>query len=118
MSFEEIMQRIVNTEVKANLKSSIMIRDSNICCLRNYCFSNIIISKVQTQTTIAKNSHFEKLKAKNRKLTKADKLFKQACKKKKRKSIMKSGIKKSRPRLVPPMLLKSRRRKKRKKSRF
>ena len=56
MNFEEIVQRAVNTEAKAGLKSSIMVQDLDIRCLRNYRIFNSSASKVQTQETIAKNS--------------------------------------------------------------
>lgn len=54
----------------------------------------------------AKNFCFDVLKAKKIKLTKANKLFKQAYKKIKRRGIMKSGIRKNRPWLILPILLK------------
>ena len=46
INFKEMIQRAVNTEVKAGLKSSIMVRDSDICCLKSYCLSSSIAPKV------------------------------------------------------------------------
>ena len=36
MNFEEMMQRAVNAEAKAGLKSSTMVRNPNVRCLRSH----------------------------------------------------------------------------------
>ena len=60
-----MVQKTVNTEVKAGQKSSIMVRDLDIYCLRSHRSSNSIASKVQTQGIITKDfSRPEELKAK------------------------------------------------------
>ena len=46
MNFKEIIQRAVNGEPKTNLRSSTMVRDSDIHCPRNHRFSNSTASKV------------------------------------------------------------------------
>ena len=53
VNFEEMMQKIVNAEAKVGLKSTIMIRDLDICYPQNHCLFNNIFSKIQTQGTIA-----------------------------------------------------------------
>ena len=89
MNFEEMVQRAINMEAKAGLRSSIMVRDLDICCLRGYRSSNNITSKMQTQRTTAKNSHPEESKVKEARLTlsqaKASKPFEQIRKEKKKK---------------------------------
>ena len=64
MNFEEIVQRAVNAKDKASLRSSTMIRDLDICCLRGHRLSNSTVLKVQTQETTAKNSYLEEAKVK------------------------------------------------------
>ena len=59
-----MVQRAVNAEVKADLRSSTMVQDLDICCPRGHCLSNSSASKVQTQETIAKDFHSEKFKVK------------------------------------------------------
>ena len=54
--FEEMVQRAVNAEVKASLRSSTMVRDSDIRCPRDHHPSNSTALKVQTQGTTAKDS--------------------------------------------------------------
>ena len=49
IDFKEMVQRAVNAEAKAGLKSSAMVQDSDICCPRGHRLSNNIASKVQTQ---------------------------------------------------------------------
>ena len=49
------MQRAINAEAKAALKSSTMIRDLDIYCSRDYLFSNNTFSTVQNQGIIAKD---------------------------------------------------------------
>ena len=69
MNFEEIVQKTVNAEAKAGLKSSTMVWDLDICCPRGHRLSNNIVSNVQTQKTTAKCSHPEEPKIKNVKST-------------------------------------------------
>ena len=89
MDFEEMMQKAVNVESKAGLRSSTMVRDSDIRCLKGHRPSNSTASKVQTQRTTTKDSHPEESKVKKTKLTpsraEASKSFEQARKKKKKK---------------------------------
>ena len=68
MNFEEMMQKAVNEKAKAGLRSSTMVRDSDIRCLRGYYSSKSTASKVQTQGTTAKNSCLEEPKIKEIKL--------------------------------------------------
>ena len=68
MNFEEIMQRTVNTEAKADLRSSTMVRDLNIRCPKSYHLSNSTVLKMQTQGTTAKESKPEKSRPKELKL--------------------------------------------------
>ena len=70
MDFEEIMQRAINVEAKAGLRSSAMVRDSDICCPQSHCLSNSTTSKVQTQGTSAKEPHPEESRTKKAKLAK------------------------------------------------
>ena len=49
MDFEEIMQRVVNAEAKAGLRSSTIVRDSDACCSRGHRPSHNTSSKMQTQ---------------------------------------------------------------------
>ena len=55
-SFEEIVQRAVNAEAKAGLKSSIMVRDADSRYFRGHCPSQNTSTKVQTQGSTAKKS--------------------------------------------------------------
>ena len=57
IDFEEMVQRAVNAEAKAGLRSSAIVRDSDIRCPRGHRPSNSTVSKVQTQETTAKDSH-------------------------------------------------------------
>ena len=54
MDFEKMVQRVVNAEAKAGLRSSAIVRDSDIRCPRGHRSSNSTASKVQTQGTSAK----------------------------------------------------------------
>ena len=54
MDFEEMVQRAVNAEAKTGLRSSAMVRDSDIRCLRGHRPSKSTASKVQIQGTSAK----------------------------------------------------------------
>ena len=65
-----MVQKIVNAEAKAGLRSSAMIRDSDICCLRGHRPSNSIASKVQTQGMSAKEPRPEESKIKKAKRAK------------------------------------------------
>ena len=64
MNFEEMVQRAVNAEAKAGLKSSTMVRDSDGGCFRGYRPSYNTSSKVQTQG-FKGSSHSKKLKPKD-----------------------------------------------------
>ena len=48
MDFEEMVQRTVNVEAKTGLRSSAMVQDSDIYCLKDHRPSNSTASKVQT----------------------------------------------------------------------
>ena len=56
MNFKEMVQRAGNAEAKAGLRSSTMVRDSDVRCLRGYRPSHNTSSKVQTQGSSHKNS--------------------------------------------------------------
>ena len=68
MDFEEIVQKAVNTEAKAGLRSSTMVRDLDACCLRSHRPSNNTTSKMQTQGTTGKKSKLEESRPKKAKL--------------------------------------------------
>ena len=73
MNFEEMMQRAVNVEAKAGLKSSTMTQDLDIRCSRVHRPSKSTALKVQTKATTTKDfSHPEKPKAKEIKSVHAD----------------------------------------------
>ena len=55
-SFKEIVQKAVNIEAKADLKSSIMVRHIDSCCPRSHCLSQNISIKVQIQGLTVKKS--------------------------------------------------------------
>ena len=55
MNVEEIVQRVVNAEAKAGLRSTIIFRDLDICCFQGHYISNITASKVQIQKITAKD---------------------------------------------------------------
>ena len=55
-SFEEMVQRAVNAEAKAGLRSSIMVRDADSRCPRGHRPSQNTSTKVQTQGLTAKES--------------------------------------------------------------
>ena len=67
MDFEEMVQRAVNAEAKAGLRSSAMVRDSDIRCRRDHRPSNNTTSKVQTQGTSAKEPRPEESRSKETK---------------------------------------------------
>ena len=85
IDFEEIVQRTVNAEAKAGLRSSSMVRDSDIRCPRGHRPSNSVAAKVQTQGS--KDSHPEEPKVKEVRPTRAEasEPSKQARKEKKKK---------------------------------
>lgn len=65
-----MVQRVVNVEAKAALKSSIIIQNSDIYWFEDYRLSNNTALKMQIQATTTKNSsHSEKLKTKDSKST-------------------------------------------------
>ena len=64
MNFKEIVQRAVNAKAKAGLRSSTMVRDSDISYPRDHRSSNSAGSKVQTQEATVKDSHPEEYKVK------------------------------------------------------
>ena len=55
-SFKEMVQRVVNVEVKKGLRSSIMVWNADFCCPRGHRPSHNIFAKVQTQDLTAKES--------------------------------------------------------------
>ena len=66
VNFEEIVQRAINAEAKAGLKSTIMVQDSDICCPWGHRLFNNTASKMQTQGIIANNfSRLEEFKTKD-----------------------------------------------------
>ena len=92
MNFGEIVQKVVNAEAKASLKSSTMVRNSDIRCSQGHCPSHIILLKVQTQRTTAKEPRAKKSRLKKMKLidgktpalSRSNEPAKSNCKKKKR----------------------------------
>ena len=67
MNFEEMIQRAVNAEAKAGLRSS--IRESDICCSRGHHLFHNTSSKVQTQGTTIKEPYTEESRPIETKLT-------------------------------------------------
>ena len=68
MNFEEMVQKAVNVEAKASLRSNIMVQDSDAHCPRGYCPSYNNFLKVQTQGLNYKNlSHSKRSKFKDSK---------------------------------------------------
>lgn len=85
-----MMQRIVNIKAKVSLKSSTMVRDLDIYCLKRYRPSNSTASKLPMQEITAKNfqlknSQIKKVKPTLSQTAKANKSSEQACKVKMRK---------------------------------
>ena len=68
-SFEEMVQRAVNVEVKPDLKSSIIVWDADSRCLRSHRPSQNTSTKVQTQGSTAKKSKSEESRPKDSKPT-------------------------------------------------
>ena len=62
MDFEEMVQKVVNAEAKAGLRSSTMVQNSDIHCPRGHRPFNNTAAKVQTQGI--KDSHPEEPKVK------------------------------------------------------
>ena len=67
MDFKEMVQRAVNAEAKAALRSSAMVWDSDIRCLWGHRFSSSTAAKVQTQETSTKEPRPEKSRTKEAK---------------------------------------------------
>ena len=91
INFEEMVQRIVNAEAKAGLRSSTMVQNLNICCSRGHRLSYNTSLKVKTQGTTAKEPRTKEFRPKEAKSTNgktlttphSNKLAKLSCKKKK-----------------------------------
>ena len=66
-SFEEMVQRAVNAEAKAGLRSSIMVWDADSRCPRDHRPSQNTSTKMQTQDSTAKESKPEESRPKNSK---------------------------------------------------
>ena len=66
-SFKEIVQRAVNAETKAGLRSSIMVWNADSHCPRSYCPSQNTSAKVQIQGLIAKESKPKEFRPKKKK---------------------------------------------------
>lgn len=62
------MQRAVNAEVKADLRSSIMIQKANSRCFRSHCLFYNTFAKMQTEGLTAKESKPKESKSKELKL--------------------------------------------------
>ena len=65
MDFEEMLQRAVNAEAKAGLRSSTMVRESDARYPRGHHPSHNTSSKVQTQGTTAKEPRSKEPKPKD-----------------------------------------------------
>ena len=66
INFEEMVQKAVNAEAKAGLRSSTIVRKSDVCCPRSHRPSHNTSSKMQTQGSSHKDSsRSEKPKPKN-----------------------------------------------------
>lgn len=99
-SFKEIVQKVVNVEAKAGLRSSIMVRHSDIRCLRGKRLSNNTFSKVQNQETTIKETCAEESKPKEAKSNnsktpippRSNEPIKPNRKKKKREWLKKKGL--------------------------
>ena len=70
VNFEEIILKAVNAEAKAVLRSSTMVQDLDIRCLRGHHPSNSTASKVQTQETTVKELCLKESRPKEAKLVK------------------------------------------------
>ena len=56
VNFEEIVQKAINVEAKAGIRSTIIVWDSDICCSQGHCSSNNTALKLQTKGITAKDS--------------------------------------------------------------
>ena len=70
IDFEEMVQRTVNAEAKAGLRSSAIVQDSDIRCPRGHRPSNSTAPKVQTQRTSTKKLRPEESRIKEAKSAK------------------------------------------------
>ena len=70
MNFEEMVQKTINAKVKAGLKSSAIVQDSDIRCPRDHHLSNSTASKVQTKQTTVKESRSKEFRLKEAKSVK------------------------------------------------
>ena len=66
-SFKEMLQRVVNAEAKAGLRSSIIVRNADSRCPRGHRPSQNTSTKVQTQDSTAKESKPEESRPKKSK---------------------------------------------------
>ena len=62
MNFEEMVQKAVNVEAKTGLRSSTMVRDSDICCPEDHRPSNNTTLKVQTQEQLSRTPIWRSLR--------------------------------------------------------
>ena len=69
MDFEEMVQKAVNVEAKAGLRSSTMVQKSDARCARGHRPSHNTSLKIQTQGTTAKKTRTEESRPKKAKLT-------------------------------------------------
>ena len=69
MDFENMVQKTVNVEAKAGLRSSTIVRESDIRCFQGYYSFYNTFSKVQTNGTTARKSHTKESRPKEAKLT-------------------------------------------------
>ena len=67
MDFEEIVQRVINMEAKADLRSSTMVRESDVYYPRSHRPFHNTFSKMQTQGIIAKQPRTKESKPKKAK---------------------------------------------------
>ena len=67
MDFEEMVQKAVNAESIAGLRSSAMVQDLDIRCLQGYHPFNSTASKVQTQEMFSKEPRPEESRSKKAK---------------------------------------------------
>lgn len=83
-----MIQKTVNIEAKAGLRSSVMVWNMDFQYPKSYCPSHNISAKLQIQSITAKNFWPEKPKAKKVKpilcRVEVDKFLKQACNKRKK----------------------------------
>ena len=66
-SFEEMVQKAINAEAKAGLRSSIMVRNADSCCPRSHRPSQNTSTKVQTQSSTVKESKLKESRPKDSK---------------------------------------------------